>query len=161
MRLAFRPFYYFICPFLFVASLLGCAGPMTLESLHALNPAAYAGRICAAPKALPPDTRFLAYQIATNTLMGDQDRERLEAFVKVADSIHEVSADAPRSSASTLPRSVGLSCADRGGLPSPAEVEAERRAWPCLPNACNARGDLGAIVFGKYAAGSTIRRANP
>ncbi|MBK9263682.1 MAG: hypothetical protein IPM54_28250 [Polyangiaceae bacterium] len=126
MRLALRLFCRFVCGLLLAAMLLGCAGSMTLESLHALNPAAYAGRICAAPKALPPDTRFLAYQVATNTLIGDQDRERLEAFAKVADSIHEVSADAPRSSASTLPRSVGLSCVDRGGLPSPAEVEAEK-----------------------------------
>lgn len=149
MRLAFRPFYYFICAFLFTASLFGCAGPMTLESLHALNPAAYAGRICAAPKALPPDTRFLAYQIATNTLMGDQDRERLEAFVKVADSIHEVSADAPRSSAATLPRSVGLSCADRGGLPSPAEVEADK-ARLAMP--AELRATLTAILAQSCAA---------
>lgn len=111
----FLPFLYCL---LFALSLLGCAAPLSLESLSALNRRAYAGGICGVPKGTPPNIHFYAVNIAMGKVVTDRNPEALRRFMPNADSVHEVRPWAPLSSAKTVPIALGVTCPARKELPT-------------------------------------------
>src|SRR5690242_13579295 len=95
MRCVLRIFCKFIFCLSLILGLLGCAAPITLESLHALNPRALVSKTCVNYEGVPRDAHFGAVQFATGKVVTDRDPEALLQFVQVADAIHEFSCTDP------------------------------------------------------------------